>query len=82
MLAHVDHGKSALSDSLISANGIISSRSAGKVCHCLTNLFLEPRVMVSRLANIQLGFAMCLTFVLLRLDIWIPEKTSSAAALQ
>lgn len=31
MLAHVDHGKSALSDSLIAANGIISSRSAGKV---------------------------------------------------
>lgn len=31
MLAHVDHGKSALSDSLISANGIISARSAGKV---------------------------------------------------
>jgi ribosome assembly protein 1 len=31
MLAHVDHGKSALSDALISANGIISARSAGKV---------------------------------------------------
>lgn len=31
MLAHVDHGKSALSDSLIAGNGIISSRSAGKV---------------------------------------------------
>lgn len=31
MIAHVDHGKSALSDSLISANGIISTRSAGKV---------------------------------------------------
>lgn len=31
MLAHVDHGKSALSDSLISSNGVISDRMAGKV---------------------------------------------------
>lgn len=31
MLAHVDHGKSALSDALVSANGIISSRLAGKI---------------------------------------------------
>ena len=31
ILAHVDHGKTSLSDSLLASNGIISSRLAGKV---------------------------------------------------
>ena len=31
MLAHVDHGKTTLSDHLISSNGIISQKLAGKV---------------------------------------------------
>lgn len=31
ILAHVDHGKTSLSDSLLASNGIISQRLAGKV---------------------------------------------------
>lgn len=31
ILAHVDHGKTSLSDSLIASNGLISDKLAGKV---------------------------------------------------
>jgi translation elongation factor EF-4 len=31
ILAHVDHGKTSLADSLVAANGVISARLAGKL---------------------------------------------------
>lgn len=31
IVAHVDHGKTSLSDSLLASNGIISQRLAGKI---------------------------------------------------
>ena len=31
ILAHVDHGKTSLADSLVAANGVISGRLAGKL---------------------------------------------------
>ena len=32
ILAHVDHGKTTISDHLLCSNGLISSKLAGKVC--------------------------------------------------
>lgn len=61
MLAHVDHGKSALSDSLISGNGIISARSAGKVRLVLMSFSNSPEY--SNLEPVALDF---------RLTNWYP----------
>lgn len=55
MLAHVDHGKSALSDSLISANGIISTRSAGKVRYMDSRDDEQRRGITMKSSSIALG---------------------------
>ena len=39
ILAHVDHGKTTIADSLIASNGIISQRLAGKVCKLYSKCF-------------------------------------------
>lgn len=55
MLAHVDHGKSALSDCLISANGIISARSAGKVRYMDSREDEQRRGITMKSSSIALG---------------------------
>jgi ribosome assembly protein 1 len=55
MLAHVDHGKSALSDALISANGIISTRMAGKVRYMDSREDEQRRGITMKSSSIALG---------------------------
>lgn len=56
MLAHVDHGKSALSDSLIAANGIISARSAGKLRYMDSREDEQRRGITMKSSSISLGY--------------------------
>lgn len=55
MLAHVDHGKSALSDCLISANGIISNRQAGKIRYMDSREDEQLRGITMKSSSIALG---------------------------
>jgi ribosome assembly protein 1 len=56
MLAHVDHGKSALSDALIAANGIISERSAGKVRYMDSREDEQRRGITMKSSSIALAY--------------------------
>lgn len=62
MLAHVDHGKSALSDSLISANGIISARSAGKIRYMDSREDEQRRGITMKSSSIALGHRTASTY--------------------
>lgn len=55
MIAHVDHGKSALTDSLIASNGIISTRSAGKTRYMDSREDEQRRGITMKSSSIALG---------------------------
>jgi ribosome assembly protein 1 len=62
MLAHVDHGKSALSDALISANGIISMRMAGKIRYMDSRADEQRRGITMKSSSIALGYRLVGSF--------------------
>ena len=46
ILAHIDHGKTTLSDSLICSNGLISPKLAGKLRFLDSTYAFEPDIMI------------------------------------
>ena len=66
ILAHVDHGKTALSDSLLASNGIISARLAGKL-----------RYMDSREDEQERGITMQSSAISLVIDLKAEKDASS-----
>ncbi|KAI9740156.1 MAG: Cytoplasmic GTPase/eEF2-like protein (ribosomal biogenesis) [Cirrosporium novae-zelandiae] len=58
ILAHVDHGKTSLSDSLIATNGIISPKLAGKVRYLDSRPDEQTRGITMESSAISLYFAM------------------------
>jgi ribosome assembly protein 1 len=55
MLAHVDHGKSALSDALVASNGHISARTAGHVRYLDSRADEQRRGITMKSSSIALG---------------------------
>lgn len=55
MLAHVDHGKSALSDALVASNGHISTRTAGHVRYMDSRADEQQRGITMKSSSIALG---------------------------
>lgn len=55
MLAHVDHGKSALSDALVASNGHISVRTAGHVRYMDSRADEQRRGITMKSSSIALG---------------------------
>jgi Elongation factor Tu GTP binding domain len=90
MLAHVDHGKSALSDALISANGIISTRMAGKIRYMDSREDEQRRGITMKSSSIALGhrfsgmwLGSSLTFCSLSLcSAWTSEVTLFLRAIK
>lgn len=58
ILAHVDHGKTSLSDSLIATNGIISPKLAGKIRYLDSRADEQTRGITMESSAISLYFSM------------------------
>lgn len=56
VLAHVDHGKTSMTDSLIASNGIISARLAGKLRFMDTREDEQLRCITMKSSSISLKF--------------------------
>ena len=56
LIGHVDHGKSSYADSLLAANGIISSRSAGKVRYLDSREDEQERGITMESSAVSLNF--------------------------
>ena len=56
IIAHVDHGKTTLSDSLIASNGIISEKLAGSVRYLDNRKDEQERMITMKSSNISLLF--------------------------
>jgi ribosome assembly protein 1 len=56
IIAHVDHGKTTLTDFLISSNGIISNHLAGKVKYMDSTLQEQEKNITMKSSSISLMF--------------------------
>jgi elongation factor 2 len=83
VIAHVDHGKSTLTDSLIAAAGIIAAAKAGDTRFMDTRADEQERTITIKSTAVSLHFAMAasrLDTLHMRKDVELAEKKAAAAA--